>query len=161
MWVLLVASLPANAGRPLTTDNASVLDDKRCQVESWWDRSHESSQAWLVPACNFGGAIEWQLGTARTRADGDSRFSVAYLQAKTLLRSLDASPWGVGVVAGLLRRPANQRFRGFENLYVNVPVSFPVGSGLVHVNAGWNRDREARRDLATWGLPGKCPSRRA
>lgn len=161
MWVLLVASLPANAGRPLTTDNASVLDDKRCQVESWWDRSHESSQAWLVPACNFGGAIEWQLGTARTRADGDSRFSAAYLQAKTLLRSLDASPWGVGVVAGLLRRPANQRFRGFENLYVNVPVSFPVGSGLVHVNAGWNRDREARRDLATWGLPGKCPSRRA
>ena len=157
LWALLAVSLPAIAGRPLTTDNASVLDDKRCQVESWWDRSRESSQAWLVPACNFGGGIEWQLGTARTRAEGDSHFSAAYLQAKTVLRSLDPSSWGAGVAAGLMRHPANQRFRGFENPYVNVPVSFAVGSGLVHVNAGWNRDREARRDVTTWGVAGEMP----
>jgi hypothetical protein len=154
---LLVASLPAAAARPLTTDNASVLEAQRCQVEAWWDRSHESSQAWLVPACDFGGGIEWQLGMARMRAQGDSRFSAAYLQAKTLLWSSDASPWAVGIVAGLARRPTNERYRGFDNPYLTVPVSLAVGSALVHVNAGWNRDREARRDLATWGIAGELP----
>jgi hypothetical protein len=157
LGALLLASLPATAGRPLTTEDASVLDDRHCQVESWVDRSRDSSQAWLVPACNFGGGIEWQLGAARSRADGASRFSEAYAQAKTLLRPRDASGWGVGIVAGLVRRPASERVRGFEHPYVTVPVTLEAGAGLVHLNAGWSRDREARRDVTTWGLAGEVP----
>jgi hypothetical protein len=41
---------------------------------------------------------------------------------------------------------------------VIVPFSFVVGEGFVHVDAGWARDREARRDVATWGIAGEMPA---
>ncbi|HET7728720.1 MAG TPA: hypothetical protein VFK48_01690 [Usitatibacter sp.] len=157
-WVAALASLPAVAGRPLTTEDASVLDDKRCQVESWIDRSRDASQAWLVPACNFGGGVEWQAGFARARAEGSSRFAETYVQAKALVRAVgDDSPWGIGVVAGTLRRPLQERYRGWGNPFVSVPISVAVGDGLVHANAGWSRDREMGRDITVWGLAAELP----
>lgn len=149
---------PAFAGRPLTTEDASVLDDKRCQVEAWVDRSREASQAWLVPACNFGAGIEWQAGAARERESGASRLSETYAQAKFLLRPLEGdAAWGAGVVAGVVRRPVNERFRGWDHPYVTLPLSIAIGDARVHVNAGWARDREAGRHLATWGLAAEAP----
>jgi hypothetical protein len=150
--LVAVATTAVHAGRPLTTEDAAVVQDQACQLESWIDRSRAGTQAWAVPACNFGGGIEWQAGFARTRADGRSMFSSAYAQAKKVLREPEAGSFGVGVVAGATRSPLRATHRGYEDPYAIGIVTVPMGATLVHVNAGWSRDRERRDDSLTWGL---------
>ena len=145
--------MPALAGRPLSTEDASTLRDHACQVEAWVDRYRDATQAWAVPACNFGAGIEWQLGGARTHEGGRSVFSEAYFQGKTVLRSLDHSPWGFGVVAGVTRKPLAESHRGWSNPYLVVPVSAKLGEqALLHANLGASHDRAARRAVTLWGV---------
>ena len=150
---VLAAAMPALAGRPLTTEDASIQQEKACQVESWVDRSREATQSWFVPACNFGANIEWQLGFSRLHTQGRSAFSDSYFQGKTLFRSLDDSPWGVGLVAGVNRFPQHETHRGWENPYVIVPFSLTAGGATtLHFNAGWSQDRAERRNVTSWGV---------
>jgi hypothetical protein len=150
------ATTAAHAGRPLTTEDAAVLEDKACQLESWIDRSREATQAWAVPACNFGAGIEWQAGFARTREASRSMFSSAYAQAKTVLREPQPESFGLGVVAGLTRTPLRASHRGFEDAYAIGIVTVPTNAGMhLHANVGWSRDRERRSDSFTWGLAGE------
>ncbi len=146
--------MPAEAGRPLSTEDASVLEQGRCQLEAWVDRTRDgSTTAWAVPACNFGLGIEWQVGGARTREGGESGFREAYMQGKRVVLEPDAHPVGVGVVAGLIRRPLNQTHRGWNNPFVLIPLTHHLTQAtLVHGNIGWIRDREGNRDLTIWGV---------
>jgi hypothetical protein len=142
----------ALAGRPLTTEDAAVLEDKACQLEAWVDRARDATVGWLVPACNFGLGIEWQVGFAREWSDGASRLPEAYAQAKGLFREAsEQSRWSAGWVAGLVRRPQNEEHRGWDNPYVLLPVSWSVGAFNFHVQPGWFRDRESKRDVTLWG----------
>ncbi len=156
--LLAVASAFVHAGRPLTTDDASVLQDKACQLEAWIDRGREATQSWLVPACNFGGGIEWQAGFARSREMQRSFFSGAYVQAKVVLQPIDASTWGYGLVAGVSRFPAQAAHRRYENPYLIVPITTKIGEAThLHLNAGWSRDRLARRDATLWAAAVETP----
>ena len=140
------------AARPLTTEDAAVLDDKACQVESWIDRSRDATIGWLVPACNFGLGIEWQAGFSR-EWEGGARMPESYFQAKGLFKDMDKeSPWAVGWVAGFTRHLDNATYRGWDNPYVLIPVSITLGDFTAHVQPGWARDRETSRDLAVWGV---------
>lgn len=63
---LLLATLllpaAAIAGRPLNTEDASTLDDRACQLESWADRARGGVTDFsFVPACAVLG-VEWQAG---------------------------------------------------------------------------------------------------
>jgi len=131
--LLLCASAGAFAARPLATEDASILEAGRCQVEGWIDRSHADTQSWLAPACNLGASIEWQVGFAR---------SDAYAQAK-VASSFTPRGISIGAVAGVIRGGTP---------YVTLPLSAAIGdSAMVHVNAGWIRDRSRRKDAGTWG----------
>ena len=158
--LLLVAAPTASlAGRPLTTEDASVLEDQRCQVEAWIDRGRDASQAWLAPACNFSAGIEWQAGIARTRESGRSFTTATYAQAKGLFKeSDDASPWGVGWVVGINRDLLRETHRGWKDPYVLVPASVALGDVLIHANLGWSRDRAERRDRSIWGAAIEIPA---
>jgi hypothetical protein len=151
--VLAIASIPALAGRPLTTEDASIQEDKACQVETWIDRSREATQGWFVPACNFGANIEWQAGFARRREDGSSRFSEAYFQAKTLWRPSEDAPWAIGLVTGVTRKQREGR-RGWENPYVIVPLSVTseAAGTSFHFDVGWGQDRADERNVTLWGV---------
>ena len=151
-FLLAGLSLPAIAARPLATEDASVLEGKRCQLESWIDRSRVETQTWFVPACNFGANVEWQAGFARGHAEGASRFAEAYAQAKSAWGSLEGDGFAFGAVAGVIRRPMAETARGWENPYLIALFSRKLGSTFVHVNAGWSRDRDERKDSATWGV---------
>jgi hypothetical protein len=152
LGVAIAFPLQALAGRPLTTEDAAVLEDKACQLEAWVDPARDATVGWLVPACNFGLGIEWQVGFAREWSDGSSRLPEAYAQAKGLFREAsEQSPWSAGWVAGVTRRPQNEEHRGWDNPYVLLPVSWSVGSFNFHLQPGWARDREAKRDVTLWG----------
>jgi hypothetical protein len=156
-WIIaaLVAAPAAWAGRPLSVEDAAVVERNGCQLEAWIDRGDDVTKGWLVPACNFGLNTEWQAGFARTRADGDSRYAEAYVQAKTLLRDpTEAEPWGVGMVLGVTKRPLNELERDWRHPYALAVFTQKLCGAPVHfhANLGWTRDAEARRDLTLWGV---------
>lgn len=136
LTLVLAAALPALAGRPLVTDDASILQAASCQLEMWIDRSRVATDLWTVPACNFGANIEWQFGGSRTFEAGRGTYSQANIQAKTVFRSVDDHPWGVGLVAGVYRSPHRETHTGWDDPYVIVPLSFKFGASdnLVHLN---------------------------
>jgi hypothetical protein len=148
---LALVALPALAARPLVTEDASILDDKACQLEAWLDSAHAATQGWLVPACNFGGHIEWQVGFARTHAAGESRFSDAYAQAKSA-RKIGEGPWSVGGVLGVTRRGLDARVRRWDNPYWLAIGTGEFGAITAHANVGWSHDRETGRDVTPWGI---------
>lgn len=152
-------SVDAHAGRPLSTEDATTLEAKRCQLESWIDRSREASDAWFVPACNFGAGIEWQVGGARTYASGTNAFTAAYAQGKVAFVPVDEHPWGVGLVVGVQRFPQREVRNGWSDPYVIVPVSFRLGGdgALLHLNAGTLRDRAEQRNVTLWGIAAESP----
>ncbi len=149
--ILALAALPAVAARPLSTEDASILGEKECQLEAWLDLAHEATQGWLVPACNFGANIEWQVGLARTQAHGESRFSDAYAQAKSAWR-LGEGPWSLGGVLGVMRRGPEARVHRWDNPFALAIATGEFGSLAAHGNVGWSRDRETGRDVTPWGL---------
>ncbi len=102
LLALLVPGI-ASAGRPLSTEDASTLDDKACQLESWVDRTRGNvTDTFLVPACSYFDT-EFQFGAARTREAGQSFTSATFFQAKHAFKSVDDGDWGIGLVAGLAR----------------------------------------------------------
>jgi len=158
LLTLLAAAGAALAGRPLTTEDADVLGDKRCQVESWIDRTSDTSIAWLAPACNFGLGIEWQVGFSRSRVAGQSFASESYAHAKGLFKAIDEhSRWGVGWVVGIARDPLRETRRGWQDPYVIVPATVALGDVLVHANLGWSRNRAEARDRSIWGAAVEVP----
>jgi hypothetical protein len=154
--LLAAASLQAQAGRPLGTEDAAVLEDKACQLEAWIDRSRVDTRAWAVPACNFGWGIEWQAGFARVRENGGFAFSESYVQGKRVFTHPAQGRVGFGVVAGVARIVRRDTHRGWEDPFAIVPVTWePVEGSAIHFNLGWSRDRGSASDSTLWGIAGE------
>ena len=146
---------PAEAARPMVTDDARIVDAKACQVESWVRRNRDSTEFWALPACNPTGGVELTFGGARTRENGDGAFTDHVIQAKTIFRPLDERGWGYGLAAGTFRHPHRESARGWPgDAYFYVPVSIKARGDdwVVHLNAGALRRRDEGRTVATWGL---------
>ena len=160
----LALALPglALAGRPLSTEDASTLDDKACQVESWVDRTRGGVTDFsFVPACALLG-IEWQAGAVRTRESGAGATSATFVQGKHAFRSVDDGAWGIGLVAGLNRELRREEKNGWGDPYLIVPASFGVGDDkdtrwLVHLNVGATRLRGEARNVTLWGVAVEKP----
>jgi hypothetical protein len=152
---MLLESGAALAGRPMITDDARVATAKGCQVETWIRHTADASEAWAVPACNPTGNLELAFGGARTREDGESRFTDNLVQAKTLFRPLTDEQWGLGISVGTVRHPARATANGWPgDSYVTLPLSVPVQGGgwIAHFNVGAVRRRDSGRDLGTWAF---------
>lgn len=54
--LLACATLPAHAGRPMTVEDAAILADGQCQLESYVQRTDGTREFWATPGCNAGGA---------------------------------------------------------------------------------------------------------
>lgn len=138
---LLVAgallSTAAWSGRPLATDDATVLDAGDCQVEAWHQHAGKLREWWAMPACGVAG---WEL------AAGKGQSSNAALQAKTVLRRLETDGWGLGVAIATQHGMTRQHT-------VNLPLtmSFAGDALLLHLNAGWIR-QPASPGRATWSI---------
>lgn len=163
---LLLAALllpaAALAGRPLNTEDASTLDDRACQLESWVDRARGGVTDFsFVPGCAVLG-VEWQAGAVRTREGGRSATTATFVQGKHAFVSVDEGAWGIGVVAGLTRSPRREEKNGWGDPYLILPVSFGLGGdketrALLHLNVGTTRARDERRNLTLWGVAVEKP----
>lgn len=153
---LLSGALPAQAARPLITDDARLVDAYACQVESWIRNNRDSREYWALPSCNVTGNLEVTLGGARTSEDtGGSATTDIVLQGKTLFKRLETNGYGIGLAVGYAARP--EVYPGkppLGNPYFYVPASFSFNNDrfVLHTNVGALHARDQSRLRGTWGI---------
>jgi hypothetical protein len=145
----------AYAGRPLDTEDAEIIDEGRCQLESWAFQSRSTKRYWLVPACNPFGNLELQLGFAREQPEDAPRHDDYVLQAKTLLKPLEENGWGIGLVGSAARfGGGEERTWGYSAL-VAVSRSFDDNRARLHGNAGAVYIQRTRGLSGLWAVAGE------
>lgn len=154
--VLALPGLSARAARPMTTDDARIVDAKACQVESWLRVNKLGPHAfWAVPACSPVENLELTLGSALVRQGQQLRSADSLEQGKLVLRPLKPNDWGWAVSLGrsIEREPETGHRRAPSN-YLNVPISWSRQDDavLLHLNLGLRHDRAENRRHTTWGL---------
>jgi hypothetical protein len=151
------ATPPLRADPPIATDDATILDPGKCQVEGLLQRQRGGSarDLFLEFACNFTGKLELALGRDMAKsADGDSRATM--LQGKYLLRPIETGEPGFAIAAGVSRQrqqSETHRLNPFINLVGSVAVL--EKRAALHANLGALRDGSENRTRATWGLAGE------
>lgn len=146
----------AHAARPMITDDARIVDDKSCQVETWLKANRDSNEYWALPSCNFTGNLELAVGGAITNAGGSSETTDLVFQGKTLFKTLEPNGWAWGLVAGTASHPdISRKLVGDLYAYVPLTFSFRDDRALLHTNLGWLREKEGHRDAMTWGIGGE------
>jgi len=148
--LLLVASAGrvAHAARPFVTDDARVVEEGGCQLESFVKRQarYEETEFWAVPACNPWG-VELSAGHINVDSSRNGDSSTTLLQAKTLLKPLVTNGSGYAFSMGV--------FAGRENNpYLNGIGSFSFADDriVIHANLGVLRDNTAKNTQGTWGV---------
>ena len=153
--ILAFSGPPAYAARPFVTDDARVVDEGGCQIETFVKRQRKlhEREFWFLPACNPSGRVELTLGRSWVdgSAPGDSRFNV--LQAKTPLKALQTNGSGYALTLGAFRVSPFQTSHTL-NPYLNAIGSFSFADDRVvmHANVGAIADRQAGMTRGTWGL---------
>lgn len=144
----------AEAARPMITDDARIVDERSCQVESWLRREKDRSELWALPGCNVGGVVELTAGGGRFNEAGGAHTSDLLLQAKALLRPLRTNDWGATASVGHIRHRGVAGGPAYRDYYVNLPLSLSLRDDQVtlHSNIGWLREGATGADRATWGL---------
>lgn len=138
----------------MQTDDARIVDDKACQLESWVRRNVQSTETWVMPACSFGN-LELTVGGARLHDDDGLTTQDLLVQGKTLLKPLTSDGWGLGLTLGNQRKGSDRNGSPIAgDLYVNLPATFAYqdDSLLLHANLGWLRQRTSGHQHGTWGL---------
>src|SRR5689334_25307126 len=122
--VLLLAASPTFAARPFITDDARIVDEGHCQLETFAKRqsAYAGSEFWFLPACNPFGA---ELTLGRNRIE-DEYNTIA--QAKFLLKPLEANASGYALSVG--------SFGGAPYANGIASVSFLDDRSVVHANLG-------------------------
>ncbi|TWI43656.1 hypothetical protein IP92_04709 [Pseudoduganella flava] len=147
--LLSFSSLPALAGRPLVTDDASVVAPGMCQVEMSAQR--DPGQGWFIPACNV--ANDWEVGAGfgGVRHEGAWRRALA-VHAKTLFRPLTEDGWGAGVTFAQQQLTGlNGAQEGLRDRSATLILSIPIASwAIVHANVGGIEHRAAGHGARTW-----------
>ena len=101
--MIATCSPVAQAGAPLITDDAAIVEAKSCQLESWIEFAYGARAYWGVPACNFTGNLELAVGGAGVNPNGTPSSRQVAVQAKAVFAQGGNGLWSVGAVGGVIR----------------------------------------------------------
>lgn len=135
----------AQAGRPLTVDDANVNDVGEGHVEGWWTRAPSGSRSWTVaPAYAPIQNVELGAGMAREQKTGLETLNI---QAKFRITESQENGCNVGAVVGTART-TGETSKG----YVNALLTCNHATlGSLHTNLG-ALDFSRGQRIGTWGL---------
>jgi hypothetical protein len=149
----VLAATCAHAGRPLATDDASVLEAGSCHLESWLEHTPDGRAFWAMPACSPLAGVELAIGGARSHRDGEPAATIGAWQVKTVWQQVSESQPGYGLALG------GQHVRGGAgSTELKGIASWPLRGDalLLHTNLGWLRARDGeldeRQNHATWAV---------
>jgi hypothetical protein len=141
---------PAQAGRPLVTDDASLVKPGTCETEAWATHRSGQDEYWAVPHC-AAGAWELAAGINRLRPPVSGLAEESWLLlAKTLFRPLRRNDWGVGLTLSN-QFGGGRGASGDLSAVVPASVSLLDDRLLLHANVGWQRPR-GQHSGALWAV---------
>ena len=147
---LALAACGAEAGRPLQSEDAPVIDAKACEVEGsytdWRTGGDDTPQTYLQLACGVGGNTELALQAFKPREVG--------VAGKTQLFS---APWRDGEAALSLAWSVSQKRVGAAwrrgTVVLNLAASVPVSRDWVmHAMLGHQRDEIQNHRSTNWAV---------
>lgn len=153
----LLACAAAHAGRPLVTEDAAVLGDGECTVETYWGRfgADAASPTRVLSsqfACDVGHRTQLALAAARVR-DGDGHGDALTAAGKTVFAGGQgaAAEWSLAYGA-VARRTRGLRVE-MDQLYATLVTTVALGRATsAHLNLGWTGGRHPRDDSTRWAL---------
>lgn len=156
---LLLAGLllPAQAGRPLHTEDAGVLEPGDCEVEGATERLRvagaRATDHSLQFGCGVGLRTQVALNASRAK-DGDERSRGLALVGKTgLWTGAGDHPAGLTLAWGLQWDKTDGESRRHSGTEFNLVYSRPLPADLtLHANLGHARDELGKQRSTTWGL---------
>lgn len=149
----------AQAARPMSTDDANIVDEKSCQLEAWAKTTRTALERWAMPGCNFGGDMEWTVGGNAQTDDGVGKTQFWVGQVKKRWVPVADGQLGISTTVGIMStRPATADRPNDKDYFFNVPVTVPLGQDrFVHLNAGWVQHQSLGVSRPTWGVGGELP----
>lgn len=159
---LLAASLillagTAQAGRPLATEDADVLERGQCEAEGFVARASASGEpavrGWtLQGSCGIGASTQLALATSRSRSNGATGSGLLF-GGKTGIVPRDGDGLGLTLAWGLVGEKPPGGSMEHELTYLNGVATRALGSGWTgHANLGWLRSESADASSTTWNL---------
>lgn len=135
----------AQAGRPLSTDDAGTADAGTCQVETWHERAGSERALVLAPACGVVPGVEVGFDTAwpspRDVVRQEAGLAVKLVPA-SLKFDTGAGELNFGLkLSGAWLKPAGAKWQGSEVSVLGLASLKASDQVSVHVNAGATRDR--------------------
>jgi len=128
------------SGGHYPVDDTEIAEPGTVQIEQWYGRvDGDSWDLAILPALTLPNIpLELTAGYARVKSEGD-RFHRLEPSAKYQLRSVEAG--GIGAALSLTGGHEDGRWNDW---LVNVPLSVAVPNTpmIVHLNAGWLRERD-------------------
>lgn len=155
--LLALAALPALAGRPFATEDASVLAAGECELEAYALRqtagdAPKETGWWIQPGCGVGFRTQVAAGGGRSKVESD-RLSAAALSGKTWLREPGDEQTGVTLAYALRGEKAPAESFKHESTALAAVISSPLAKDLrLHANLGWSRSQADRQNSTTWAL---------
>lgn len=146
----------AQAGRPLITEDAGVLDARDCELELVGSRERAGGDVPTVRGagaqlgCGVGLSTQVALFAGRARADGERADALA-LVGKTALRALTETQGGVVIAWSVGGERSGGSFR-HETTELKAVFTQPVDQWLLHANLGWTRSESARQNGTLWSV---------
>lgn len=132
----------AQAGRPLTTDDAGANNQAVCQMETWMDHASDARSTHFAPACGLLDGLELGLEFIRV-SPGSEQAQGRAIGFKWAPEWATWGGWRFGVKAGTSsgKAPDEPDWHQAANSF-SALASLPLNSEwTLHLNLGRERDR--------------------
>lgn len=155
MLYLLALAGVAQAGRPLATEDAGVLERGACEWESFLARERSADTTRAVSTqfgCGVGAATQIALGYSRARSGPDTTPAWG-LNGKTALGPHADGATAFTLAWGVEAAKSVGTSLRHETTFLNLVATREFAAGLTaHANLGWARSESARASSTTWNL---------
>lgn len=146
----------AQAGRPLVTEDAGVLEPGSCELESVGARATAPSEATERSAsvqlgCGIGLRTQAALFVGHASGGGLRSDAVAVVGKSALVELTDTRA-GVALAWSFAATREAGDSLAYDTSTINAVVTQPLGPWLLHANLGWTRSRLTANSLTTWSL---------
>jgi hypothetical protein len=154
--LLAAASLSVQAGRPLTTDDAGVVEKGHCEIESFLAHATERDSpsakgASFQLGCGVAGNTQVALQLVTARSGGASARGLAF-NGKTALGEAGAGN-ALAVGWGLIAAQPDGGTMKYEGAFINGIFTKAVDDAMkLHANLGWSRSQTAKQSTTNWGV---------
>lgn len=145
--------LSAQAGAPMTTEDAGVLTAKACEWESVAERTQSAMSrgdgVQTGVACQLFEGSQLGLRFGRTRADGQAVRSLG-LAGKTALVDGDGPALSLAWSVDAIQQAGERLHQDGSSLAL--VASHQLNAWSLHANLGWSRSRQADETAGFWAV---------